>query len=144
MGEHKHPAHSRFELTEVVGQVGRGAGFGLLIGIFCLAVGLVRAALFILGGGSLAAVSAEDMRSAGYYIGGFGLAGGVVGGTLPRLRGRLGTYGVFACAGMIVMLAIMASEKGGLATNGRVDWIALMSLGAFLGLAFAYGWNRRR
>jgi hypothetical protein len=82
------------------------------------------------------------MRLAAYYVGGFGLAGAVVGGLLPSLRGPVGTNALFACAGMIVMTAIMASD-GGLKAHDRVDWLSLLPLGAVFGLAFGYGWSKR-
>ncbi len=116
---------------------------GLVVGLLLIGVGVLRAGLFLLTGGHLAALSADDVRLVVYYLGGFGLAGAVVGPLIPRMRTRVGTYVVFSFAGMIVMAAIMASDNGGLRRQALVDWLWMMPLGAAFGCAFAYGFSRK-
>jgi len=117
----------------------RGAMIGSGIGAAFLAVGVVRAVIFLLGGGSLRAVSADDLRFALFYVGGFGVAGAMFAAVRPYLRSKVGAYTAFAVAGMIVTTAIKASEKGGLGANDTIDWVVLLSLGALFGCAFARG-----
>lgn len=144
MGQHKvSNAHHSFDITTLGRQLVRGAGIGVVVGTLLIGVGVLRAAAFLLTGGHLSAPSSEDARLAAFYIGGFGLAGAVIGAVLPRLRSVVGLYVAFGAAGMIVMTAIMASEKGGLKAHDRIDWMLLMPLGAMFGCAFAYGWTRR-
>ena len=144
MGEHRHPKRSRFDVAGAGLDVARGAGIGLVIGLLFMGVGFLRAVLLLLTGGKLAALSLDDLRFAVFYLGGFGLAGAVVGGLLPRFRGAVATYVCFAFGGMVVMAAIMAGDKGDLASNDRSDWLALMTLGAVFGLAAGHGWRKRR
>ena len=143
MGEHNRPRRSRIDVAAFGSGVARGAVVGLVVGILFMAVGAVRAVMFLARGGKLSAISADDLRLGAYYVGGFGLAGAVVGGLLRRFPGSLGTYVIFALGGIVVMTAIMAGDKGGLAANDAFDWIVLLALGAGFGLAFGHGWNRR-
>lgn len=143
MGKHPHPTRNDSGLRAIGRQAIRGGGLGLLVGVLLIGVGVARAALLLLTGGQLSAISSDDLRLAVYYVGGFGIAGAVLGALLPRLRGNLATHALFAGAGMIVMVAIMASGTGGLRAHDRVDWWFLLPLGAAFGLAFGYGWNKR-
>ena len=143
MGQHGLLPHRTVDITELGRQLARGAAIGLAVGVLLIAIGVLRAAVFLLTGGHLPTLSWEDARLAAFYVGGFGLAGAVVGAVVPRLRTAVGLYVAFSVAGMIVVTAIMASEKGGLRARDRVDWILLMPIGAIFGCAFAYGWSKR-
>lgn len=122
-----------------VGGALRGALFGGAIGVAFLGVGILRAALFLLSGHRLAPISADDLRLATFYVGGFALAGTLLGGFWQMFRSKATAYVGFAFAGMIIMTAIMAGEKGGLRGNDAVDWVVLLSLGAGFGCAFGRG-----
>ena len=122
-----------------VGGALRGALFGGAIGVAFLGVGILRAALFLLSGHRLAPISADDLHLATFCVGGFALAGTLLGGFWQMFRSEATAYVGFAFAGMIIMTAIMAGEKGGLRGNDAVDWVVLLSLGAGFGCAFGRG-----
>ncbi|HEY9225638.1 MAG TPA: hypothetical protein VIP11_03255 [Gemmatimonadaceae bacterium] len=124
-------------------QLWRGALIGVGVGSIFIVVGLLRAGLFLLTGGRLSALSANDARIAVFYLGGFGLAGALVGVLLPRARTAVRIYAAFALAGMVVVIAIMAAAKGGLTSHDRLDWFLFMSTGAVFGCAAAYGLSKR-
>jgi hypothetical protein len=117
----------------------RGALFGGAIGVAFLGIGLLRAALFLLSGRHLDPISSDDLRLATFYVSGFAVAGTLLGGFWQLFRSKAIAYVGFALAGMIVMTAIMASQKGGLRGNDAVDWVVLLSLGAGFGCAFGRG-----
>ena len=142
MGEHRHPRRAS-NLRSIWGQVGRGAALGLLAGALMIGVGIARAAYFLLRGGHLSAISYDDLRLVIYYMGGFGVAGGLLGLLLPRYQGVVATRVLFAVAGMVVMTAIAASDAGGLRAHDRIDWLFLLPLGAIFGLAFGWTWGNR-
>jgi hypothetical protein len=81
-----------------------------------------------LTGARLSPLTGEDFRFASYYVGGFALGGGLVGGVLPRARGLVSRHVAFAAAGMIVMTAIMATD-GGLRAHDAIDWTVFSVVG---------------
>jgi hypothetical protein len=144
MGEHKRPRRNCFEIAGLGTHMIRGASLGLLMGALCIGVGIVRWIVFLLSGEKLTAVSFGDLRVAAFYVGGFALAGAVVGGLLPRFRGSLATYVSFALGGMVVAATIVAGGGiDGLTSNGALDWIGPMAIGAVLGIAAVHGWLKR-
>ena len=142
MGEPKTPRRSRTDWSLLSFHIASGTAIGALAGVFFIGIGVARAGLALLTGARMSPLTDEDLRLATYYVGGFALGGGLVGGVLPRARGVVGSYLAFAAAGMIVMTAIMASD-GGLRTHDTVDWTVLLAVGAVFGLAFGIGWKGR-
>ena len=143
MGEHHHPRRNAANLRSIWGQLGRGGGIGLIVGALLVSVGMARAAFFALRGGHLSDISSDDLRFVIYYVGGFGLAGAVLGVMLPRYPGAVATRVLFAVAGMIVTTAIAASDTGGLRAHDHIEWLFLLPLGAIFGLAFGWTWGTR-
>ena len=143
MGEHKVSQSQTLNVPRLAQSILRGMSLGLIVGILLIGVGIVRGAIFMLSGGHLAQVSAADLRAAIYYLAGFSLAGAIAGAVLPSVRTRMASYLTFATGGIVVMLAIAASDKGGLTGQRAIDWLFLIPLGALLGVAFGYGWSRR-
>jgi hypothetical protein len=123
-----------------------GAFIGAVLGGVLLGVGVFGALSAILLGKHLAPLSHDDLRSAGYYLGSFTLAGAALGAAKPMLRTRTGTYVGFAVAGAfigtIVMMAPGQGDAGGTSIVGNV--IGGVGIGAVLGCAFAHGWLRVR
>jgi hypothetical protein len=116
----------------------RGVGGGAALALIYLSVGIVRA---LFEGGAMSH-SPQDARMASYYIGGFGLAGGIVGIFHPYLRTRAGSYWLFSIAGVIVVLAIVVAQEGHLTALTRA--VLSATLGPLFGCAFAYGMRRNR
>ena len=121
----------------------RGAFFGALLGSAFIAIGAMRAAFFLLGGGRIEALTAADVRPFVFYLAGFAAAGTLVGATWPMIRSRIATYAVFGAGGALVMIAIMAGDAGGLAARDGFDWVVLPLVGVLFGCAFARGWLGR-
>jgi peptidoglycan/LPS O-acetylase OafA/YrhL len=119
-----------------------GAALGITVGALFVGVGLVRAVMFLLGGGRLDALDGDDLRTIAYYVGGFGVGGALFGALKPVLRGKIGIYAGCMLVGVIVMLAIGLSDKGNLGAFDAFDWLALPGLGMLFGAAAAYGWTR--
>jgi hypothetical protein len=129
-------------------RLGRNAAFGAilggLVGILLIGVGLLRAVVVLVGGGSLKPPSADDLRVLAFYAGGFAAAGGALGAAKPLLHTRFAIAVGCMVAGVIVVLAIAAGEKGGLASLDRGDWVVLPLLGVVFGAAAAISCLRNR
>jgi len=122
-------------------RAGRGLIAGAAVGALCLAVGAIRAVLYLISGGDLAGLSPDDVRLMAFYVGGFTLAGASIAAAWPLFRGPVGEYTGFAIGGVIVGIAIVFADPGVKAAH-RSDWIIGVVVGAGLGCAFAYGWRR--
>ena len=134
MAQHQHASLSR--------RVVVGAALGVAAGASFVAVGLVRVAVFLLGGGRLGALNADEWQGIAYYVGGFGVGGALFGALRPLLPGKRSVYAGCMLVGVIVMLAIALSDKGSLSALDRGDWVVLPALGMLFGAAGAYGWTR--
>jgi hypothetical protein len=121
----------------VVGSLTGGA-----VGVLWIVVGILRGLFFIARGGHIAPVSPEEIRLLSFYVAGFILAGALISAILPSLRSGLAQYFGFSLSGIVVMLGVLAGDKGGLATRGLSGWIIAILLGIFFGCAFAYGFRR--
>ncbi len=125
----------------------KNAASGALVGAafagFCLLVGLGRIVFVLLSGRTMEAVSWDDARLLAFYVGGFVLAGAVVGVLRPLLRSGAAMFGAMALGGAIVTNTIAIAEKG-LYSMSRVDWIAMTIMGALFGCAAAYGFVRAK
>ena len=130
----------RRALIDVVQRAGRGTVAGVAVAAPCLVVGLIRAGVYFLSGGHVAAFSPGDVRLVAFYIGGFMLAGALIAAAWPAFRGRTGEYVAFALGGCIVGVAIIFAEPGVRAARAS-DWVIGVVVGAGLGCAFAYGWR---
>lgn len=115
-----------------------GAGFAVL----CLGVGLLRAALALVGGTRIPAPSAGDVRLAAFYVGGFVAAGALVGLVGVERGGKVRGYATFMAGGAVVMLAITVAQKDGLRGLDGFDAVLVTLLGPLLGGAVANGWYR--
>jgi uncharacterized membrane protein YadS len=123
-------------------RIGRGALIGAAVGALCIGVGLVRALVAVGFGAHVSALTSGDTRVLVYYVGGFTIAGVLVTTIWPRLTTKFSRYVGFSLAGIVVTLAILVGEKGGLKSLDRVDLIASLLLGILFGCAFAYGYER--
>jgi hypothetical protein len=133
------PRHS----SSFARRVGLGALLGIGAGFLLVGVGVARAAVFLLGGGRLAELEADDVRKLVFYVGGFGAGGALIGALRPMIRGKSGVYVACMLAGMVVMLAIAIGDKGRLSALAGVDWVALPMMGIFFCSAAAYGFTRK-
>jgi len=121
----------------------RGTALGALVGIALIGIGVIRALVTLLGGGRFAPFTNADWRLLVFYVGGFAFVGGILGAVRIQERGRTAiVFGAMA-AGIVVMFAFVAGDKGGLSGMDRLDWIVLPALGALFGAAAAYGYLRR-
>ena len=121
----------------------RGARLGALVGLAFIGIGLIRGVALLLGGDRPSAPTLADLRMFGFYVGGFALAGGLLGAVRLPERGRTGILLGCMAGGVVVMLAIQAGSEGGLGGMHSADWIALPAIGALLGAAGAFGFLRR-
>ena len=119
-----------------------GAGVGFVFAVCLIGIGLLRALLALVSGRHLAALTGQDARLLAFYVGGFVVAGGLIGAAGPFLPGRVGTYARFVFGGMVVVLAIVIGDQGSLAATDSMDWIFIPVLGTVFGLAAAYGWTK--
>ena len=120
----------------------RGLLAGGSVAALALLVGLIRAAVVVMSGKSVAAPTRSDVVMIAYYVAGFAVAGLLVAAIWPLMRGRISTYFGFALAGVIVCIAILAGQDGGLPARDLADWIFVVLLGPLFGCAFAYGFTR--
>jgi hypothetical protein len=132
------PRHS----SSFARRVGLGALLGIGAGILLVGVGVARIAVFLLSGGRLAELEADDVRILVFYVGGFGAGGALIGALRPLLRGKGGVYVGCMLAGIVVMLAIAIGDKGRLSALDGVDWVAMPLMGMVFGSAAAYGFTR--
>jgi len=121
----------------VVGSLTGGA-----VGVLCIVIGVLRGLFFIARGGHIAPVSPEEIRLLSFYVVGFILAGALISAIWPSLRSGLAQYFGFSLSGIVVMLGVLAGDKGGLAARDLFDWIIAILLGIFFGCTFAYGFRR--
>lgn len=118
------------------------AGYGIALGVLLVVVGIVRAVVFLLTGGSLESLDGDELRGLAFYVGSFGVGGAIFGALRFHRWGKVGTYAGCMLVGTIVMFAIGAADEGGIGALDRLDWIALTTMGLFFGAAAAFGWNR--
>jgi hypothetical protein len=123
-------------------RIALGAAFGTTAGALFVAVGLLRAAASLLGGGRIEGPSAHDLGGIAFYIGGFGTGGALFGALRPLLPGKGGVYAGCMLVGVIVMLAIAVGDKGSLAALDAVDWVVMPAVGMLFGAGAAFGWTR--
>src|SRR5947207_1104161 len=114
-----------------------GSVVGAAIGAFCILVGVIRAVVFRAKGRHIAPLSADDVRLLAFYVIGFIVAGILISAIWPLLRGGLAQYFGFCLAGIVVMIGVLAGDKGGLAAHETGDWIIAVFVGVFMGCAFA-------
>ena len=120
-----------------------GALVGAAVAAVCLLVGLLRALIAtILRRYRPTPLTAAEVKVLAYYVGGFVVAGMLISAIWPLLTTRFARYLGFSLAGIVVMVAILASESGGLLRHRLSDWIIAVLLGIFFGCAF--GWGRGR
>ena len=131
----------RLALVDFVRNVGWGAAAGAAFAAVCLLVGAGRLGLALLSGATIEALTWADARLMIFYVGGFILAGAVVGALRPFLQSASAIYSAMALGGAIVMNAIAIADQG-LAAMTLGDWTAMTVIGAFFGCAAAYGFLR--
>ena len=132
------------KLTDHARSAIEGALLGLGFAAVALLVGVIRALVVILGGARVSGgLSSEDRRLLVFYVGGFTAAGFLIGAVWPLLPGKLGRYVAFAFGGIVMVFAIVAGDKGGLAALDRTEAVVKTSLGIIFGLAAAYGYLRQ-
>jgi hypothetical protein len=119
-----------------------GAVVGGAIGTFCILVGVIRGVVYVAKGRHIAPLSPDDVRVLAFYVIGFIIAGILISAIWPLLKGGLAQYFGFSLAGVVVMIAVLAGDKGGFATHEIGDWIIAVFVGVFMGCAFTYGFRR--
>jgi hypothetical protein len=119
-----------------------GALIGAAIGAFCILVGVIRGVVYLAKGRHIAPLSTDDIRLLVFYVVGFIAAGILISAIWPLLRGGFAQYFGFCLAGIVVMIGVLAGDKGGLASHETGDWIIAVFVGLFMGGAFAYGFRR--
>src|SRR5256885_2355847 len=112
-----------------------GALVGAAIGTFCILVGVIRGVVFLAKGRHIAPLSADDIRVLAFYVIGFLVAGILISAIWPLLKGGLAQYFGFSLAGIVVMIGVLAGDKGGLAAHETSDWIIAVFVGVFMGCA---------
>jgi hypothetical protein len=105
-------------------------------------VGVIRGLFFIASGGHIAPVSPGELRLIAFYVTGFIVAGILISAIWPVLSSGLAQYFGFSLAGVVVMSAVLASDKGGVAAHKPSDWVIAVLVGVIMGCAFAYGFRR--
>jgi dipeptide/tripeptide permease len=129
-------------LADFARRLGMGALAGAAVGALCIGVGILRALVAIVFGAHMAPLTSADIRGLTFYVGGFVAAGLLISAIWPLLTSRFDRYVGFSLAGTVVMIAILAADKGGLPAHDRTDWIVAVVLGIVFGCAF--GWGRGR
>ena len=119
-----------------------GALGGGSVGVLCILVGVIRGLFVLATGGDIAPLSREEVRLLAFYVSGFIVAGILLSAIWPSLSGRFAQYFGFSLAGTVVMIAVLAGDKGGLALRDPARWVMAVLIGVFLGCAFAYGFRR--
>lgn len=117
-----------------------GSVAGAFIGLVCLMFGLVRFLRLQSRGIQIQPVTAADAGEMALYVVGFAAGGAFVGAVQPLLRTRAAVYRAAATAGVIVMIGVVFAE--GIEGMSTLSWTVALFLGAFFGLAAAYGWHR--
>jgi hypothetical protein len=123
-------------------RLGWGALIGGAIGGFCILVGVIRVVVFLAKGRHIAPLSPDDIRLLAFYVIGFIVAGILISAIWPLLRGGLAQYFGFSLAGIVVMIGVVAGDKGGLTAHEISDWVIAVFVGVFMGCAFAFGFRR--
>jgi hypothetical protein len=123
-------------------RIAGGAVIGGAIGGFCILVGVIRGVRFLARGGHIAPLSPDEFRLLAFYVLGFIVAGILISAIWPLLSGGLAQYFGFSLAGVVVMISVLAGDKGGLAAHETTDWVIALLVGVFMGCAFAYGFRR--
>jgi hypothetical protein len=119
-----------------------GAVVGGAVGAFCILVAVIRGVVFLAKGRHIAPLSPDEIRLLAFYVIGFIVAGILISAIWPLLRRGLAQYFGFCLAGIVVMIGVLAGDKGGLATHETGDWIIAVFVGVFMGCAFGYGFRR--
>jgi hypothetical protein len=123
-------------------RISLGALGGGAVGILCVVVGVMRALVIVATGGDIAPLSPDEVRLLAFYVVGFIVAGILVSTIWPLLGSGLAQYFGFSLAGVVVMIGVLAGDKGGLAAREPAHWVMAILIGLFLGCAFAYGFRR--
>jgi hypothetical protein len=104
--------------------------------------GCIRGVVYVAKGRHIAPLSTDDVRVLAFYVIGFIIAGLLISAIWPVLKGGLARYFGFSLAGVVVMIAVLAGDKGGFAAHEIGDWIIAVFVGVFMGCAFTYGFRR--
>src|SRR5690242_2438544 len=91
-----------------------GAGWGGVLALVCLGVGALRILAALVFGAHVALPTVADLRLLAFYVGGFSVAGALLGVARPLLRTRRTSYVGCACAGALAMIVIGVGDKGSL------------------------------
>lgn len=119
-----------------------GALGGGAIGVVCILVGVIRGLFHLATGGHIAPLTPDELRLLAFYVIGFIVAGILISAIWPLLSSGLAQYFGFSLAGTVVMIGVLADDKGGLAAREPAHWVIAILVGVFMGCAFAYGFRR--
>jgi hypothetical protein len=119
-----------------------GAVSGGAVGGLCILVGVIRGVRFLAKRGHIAPLSPDEFRLLAFYVIGFIVAGILISAIWPLLSGGLAQYFGFSLAGVVVMIGVLAGDKGGFAAHDTTHWVVAVLVGVFMGCAFAYGFRR--
>ena len=118
-----------------------GSVAGACIGCVGLLVGVVRFLRLQSRGSEVQPVTAADGGEMALYVVAFAAGGAFIGAVQPLLRTRAAVYRAAATAGAIVMIGVVLGVEG-IERMSTISWIVALFLGAFFGVAAAYGWHR--
>ena len=111
--------------------------------MFCILVGVMRSLFHLATGGHIAPVSPDELRLLAFYVVGFIVAGILISAIWPLLSSGLAQYFGFSLAGIVVMIGVLAGDKGRLAAREPADWFIAILVGVVMGCSFAFGFRRR-
>lgn len=118
-----------------------GSVAGAFIGFVCLIVGVVRFLRFQSRGSEIQPFTAADVDEMALYVVAFAAGGAFIGAVQPLLRTQAGIYRAAATAGAIVTIGVVLGVEG-IERMSMLSWIVVPFLGAFFGVAAAFGWHR--
>jgi hypothetical protein len=112
-----------------------GALYGAFAGALALAVGAIRI-VFALAGGTR--ISFEELRGFVFYVGGFVLAGAVVGLLWPLTRTARGRYAVGVAGAGVGFFVMMQGFFGLMPAWDGARWFAWVGSTFFFGAMLGY------
>lgn len=112
-----------------------GALYGAFAGAFALAIGAIRI-LFALAGGTR--INLEELRGFVFYVGGFVLAGAVLGLLWPLTRTVPGRYAVGVAGAAVGMFVMMQGFFGLTPSWDGSHWFAWVGSTLIFGAGLGY------
>ena len=119
--------------------IASGVVGGLIVAVFCLSLGALRALFALLSGRTMLPLTASDAAFVVGYAASFGAAGAVVGLCWPWIRFRAVRHLAFYVAGTVFIVALLNSQDKALLQDTHwAMWFMLGVLGVIIGLFGVY------